>query len=311
MDIDIKTLRLLVTVCDVRNMKLAATQEHIEPSAISKRIAQLEERLGAQLLVRGRRGVHPTPAGLALLEHARSVLFSIERMQADVAAFAAGLKGQVRVVASASALAESMLDDIAAFMRDPEHRSINVDIEERISRDIVRVVRDGGAALGICWDSVDFEGLEHRPYRSDQLMLAVHPGHPAAHRKSIRFEDTLDLDHVGLPPTTAVHSMLQRAAMRVGKSIRYRVVVTTFDASLRVVAANLGVSVIPSEVTRQGHREQVVLVPLTDEWARRRFAICFRRYDDLQPAAARLVEFMAGRALDDVGGSKLGCEPKL
>ena len=295
MDIDLKTLRLLVTVCDTRNMKLAAIQEHIEPSAISKRIAQLEERLGARLLVRSRRGVHPTPAGSALLEHARTVLFSIDRMQADVADFAAGLKGQVRVVASASAQAESMLDDIAAFMREPEHRRINVDIEERVSRDIVRLVRDGGAALGICWDRADFEGLEHRPYRGDQLMLAVHPEHPLANRRSIRFEDTLDFDHVGLPPTTAVHAMLQRAAIQIGKSIRYRVVVTTFDASIRVVAANLGVSVLPAEVTHQGHRDQVVLIPLSDKWSRRRFAICFRRYDDLQPAVARLVEFMTAR----------------
>ena len=53
-------------------MKAAAEQEHIEPSAISKRIAQLEAALGTRLLHRVARGVQPTPAGLALLEHART-----------------------------------------------------------------------------------------------------------------------------------------------------------------------------------------------------------------------------------------------
>ena len=86
-DIDLKTLRLLVAVCDHQNMARSAEQEHIEPSAISKRIAQLESDLGTPLLLRMRRGVHPTPAGLALLEHARSVLFTMERIANDVAAF--------------------------------------------------------------------------------------------------------------------------------------------------------------------------------------------------------------------------------
>lgn len=298
-DIDPKTLRLLVAVCDLRNMKQAAAQEHIEPSAISKRIAALEHRLGAPLLVRGRRGVQPTPAGLALLEHARTLLYTLERIEADVAAFAGGLKGQVRLVASASAIAESLLDDVAAFMREPEHREIQVDIEERFSRDLVRVVRDGAAALGVCWDSADFEGLEHRPYRRDELVLAVHPQHALAKRRALRFEQTLAHEHVGLPPATAVHTMLHRAAARAGGTLTYRVIVSNFEASLRVVAAGLGVAVIPRQVAQRAPRGAVAIVPLADAWAQRRFAVCFRSFDALQPAAARLVEFLAARAMDD------------
>ena len=105
-DIDLKTLRLLVAVCDHQNMARAAAQEHIEPSAISKRIAQLESDLGTPLLLRSRRGVQPTPAGLALLEHARTVLFTMDRIASDVASFSSGVKGRVRLVATVSAIAE-------------------------------------------------------------------------------------------------------------------------------------------------------------------------------------------------------------
>ena len=72
--------------------------------------------------------------------------------------------------------------------------------------------------------------------------------HPLARRKSLRFEQTLDHEHVGLQPSTAVHTMLQRAAARYGRTVSYRVVVSNFDAALRVVAADLGISVIPVEV---------------------------------------------------------------
>jgi DNA-binding transcriptional LysR family regulator len=299
-DLDLKTLRLLVAVCDLGNIKRAAAQEHIEPSAISKRIAQLEGDLGTPLLVRGRRGVTPTPAGQALLEHARSVMFTLERIEADIAAFGGGVKGHVRLVASMSAIAESLLDDVAAFMRDPAHRGIKVDIEERHSQDLVRIVRDGSASLGVCWDSAGFEGLEQRAYRRDELALAVNPDHPLAARGSVRFEQTLAHEHVGLPPATAVHAMLHRAAARAGGTLSYRVIVSTFDAALRVVAANLGIAVIPREVSAAAARSgSVRVIELADAWAQRRFVILFKRFDALAPAAQRMVEFLAGRAHAD------------
>lgn len=296
-DLDLKSLRLLVAVCDSQNIKLAAEQEHIEPSAISKRIAQLEAVLKTPLLVRGRRGVQPTPAGLALLEHARNVLHTMERIEVDVASFNRGIKGHVRLVASMSAIGESLLDDIAEFMRDDANRNIQVDIEERFSKDLVRVVGDGAASLGVCWDSIDFQGLERLPYRSDELVLAVHPDHPLAGRAKLRFEQTLEYEHVGLSPSTAVYSMLQRAAARAGRVISYRVVVTNFDAALRVVEADLGISVLPRQITTRGHREgRLQAIALADAWASRRFAICFRDKRALQPAAAQMVEFLASKA---------------
>jgi len=296
-DIDLKTLRLFVAVADCRSMARAAEQEHIEPSAISKRIAQLEDDLGVELLLRGRRGVQTTPAGLALLEHARTVLFTLDRIAADAASFTGGVEGHVRLIATASAIAEALLDDIASFMREPDNRNIRVDIEERFSRDLVRELRDGNASLGVCWDRVDFEGLAHRPYRRDRLALAVYAGHPLAGRASIGFEETLAFDHVGLPPSTAVHTMLQRAAASAGRTVTYRVVVSTFDAALRVVAADLGVAVVPLEVGRRGAAHaDLSLVPISDSWAERCFAICFRQREALPPASRRLLDHLEARA---------------
>ncbi len=295
-DMDLKTLRLLVAVCDHRNMARAAEQEHIEPSAISKRIAQLEADLGTPLLVRARRGVEPTPAGLALLEHARTMLFTMDRIASDVSAFAVGIKGNVRLIASASAIAESLLDDVASFMREPANANIKVDIEERMSRDVTRQLREGSTAVGVCWDRVDLTGLQRKPYRKDRLGLAVHPDHPLAARSRIRFEQTLDHEHVGLQPSTAVHTMLNQAAARIGRTVSYRVIVSNFDSAFRVVAANLGISVIPLEVGQSfSLKTGVKLIPLTDPWATRQFAICFQRYDALQPAAQLLVTHLSQR----------------
>ena len=162
-------------------------------------------------------------------------------------------------------------------------------------------MRDGNASLGVCWDRVDFEGLAQRPYRRDRLALAVYAGHSLAGRASIGFAETLAFDHVGLPPQAAVHTMLQRAAASVGRTVTYRVVVSGFDAALRVVAANLGVSVVPFEVGRRSAASaDIELIPIDDAWAERSFAICFRDFAALPPASRRLVDHLRARAAASV-----------
>lgn len=289
-DLDLTSLRLFVIVCETRNIARAAELAHLVPSAISKRIAQLEAVVGNALLERKRRGVVPTGAGEILLNHSRAMLASADRVARDMSAYGKGIKGQVRVLATVSSIAEFLPDDIAGFLQMPAHRDIRIDIEETLSRDLVRGIREGLAPLGVCWDAADLEGLQTRRYRGDQLAVVAHPSHPLARRKRCSFEDTLDFDHVGLPASTAVHTMLARAAAIIGRPLVYRAVVTTFDAALRCVRANLGIAVVPREVAEPvAGAFGLKFTPLTDPWARRRFAICFHDEKHLSPAARLLV----------------------
>jgi DNA-binding transcriptional LysR family regulator len=292
-DLDLTTLRLFVAVCDAGNIARAGEQSAIVGSAISKRLAQLEATVGTPLLVRKRHGVTPTPAGQSLLEHARGMLAGAGRIERDMQAYASGLRGQVRILASASAMAESLADDVAGFLKLPAHANIQVDMEERISPEVVRGIRDGTASLGICWDAADVGNLQHRAYRSDHLCMVVPHGHPLAARKTVRFEQTLDYAHVSMPVNSAVQVMLQRAAASIGRSVNYRVIVTNFEPALRVVRAGLAISLVPREVA-QLHAKAwgLKLIPLADSWAQRRFIICFRDSSTLSPAAQLLVEHL-------------------
>lgn len=296
-DLDLTTLRLFVSVCETGNIARAGDRANIVGSAISKRLAQLEDQLGTRLLVRKRHGVVPTAAGQTLLEHARGMLDGAARIERDMQAFAAGGRGQVRILASVSAMTESLADDVATFLRQPAHRSIHVDLEERVSPEIVRGVREGLASLGVCWDAVELGTLQARPYRTDALCVVVPARHPLARRKHLRFADTLDYEHVSLPVNSAVEVMLQREAAQLGRPMRHRVVVTNFEAALRVVRAGLAISLVPREVAQEAAANYgLQLVALNEPWALRRFIICFRDAASLSPAAQLLVEHLTGQA---------------
>ena len=296
-DLDLTTLRLYVSVCETGNIARAGERANIVGSAISKRLAQLEDTVGTRLLLRKRHGVAPTAAGQTLLEHARTMLDSAARIERDMQGFAAGVRGQVRVLASVSALAESLADDVAAFLQLPGHANIQVDLEERVSPEIVRGVRDGTASLGVCWDAAGLDILQARPYRSDHLCIVVPRGHPLAARERVRFEDTLDDEHVSLPVNSAAQVMLQRVAGTLGRSLRHRIVVTNFEAALRVVRAGLAISVVPREVAASfADLAQLRLLHLDEPWAQRRFIVCFRDAQALPPAAQLLLDHLSSKA---------------
>lgn len=287
---DMISLRLFSLVCATGNISQAAHRAHLVPSALSKRITQLESDLGVQLLERKRQGVTPTAAGLTLLEHVNNVQIILERIKHDMGAYSAGLRGQVRMLACASVLSESLPEDIANFLRMPEYQAIQFDIEERNSSGVVDGVLHGDAAIGICWDGTDLKDLTVHPYRTDHLAAVVPRGHPLALRGRVEFKETLDYQHVGLPLNSTVKTYLQRSASDAGKKFLFRVMVSGFDAALRVVRSKLAIGILPLEVAEAYQfRSDIHVIPLTNPWAHRQFVICHRGSTQQLPLLEQLV----------------------
>ena len=298
-DLDLTSLRLFVTVCDTGNMSRAAEKANMVASAVSKRLAQLEVMLGASLLTRRKHGLVPTPAGETLLEHARNMLLSASRIERDMASHVAGIQGRVNLLATASVMAESLTDEIAAFLQMPEHQNIQIDLEERISPEVVRGIREGVASIGICWDAAETGLLRTRTYRHDHLSVAVPKGHPLCALPAVRYADTLDFEHVIMPVNSAVEVMLQREAGLLGKRLQHRVIVTNFEAALRVVRAGLAIALVPREVTHlYAEAYGLDILPLNESWSRRRFILGHRGEDVLSPAAHMLLNHLSAAHSD-------------
>ena len=293
--LDPVNLRLFVAACEEGNIARAAAREALVPSAVSKRIAAIEAAIGSPLLVRGRRGIVPTAAGVVLLSRSREVLSALERTSAELAEFASGVQGSVRMLASVSALAEQLPEDLARFLA--RHEQVRVTLDERVSSEIVRSVREGSADLGVLWDATDCGGLATAPYRRDALCVVLHPGHVLARRRRLHFAETLAHPAIGVAPGGMMDMLLRREAARLGKSLVYRIQIASFDSACRIVAAGLGLAVLPHEATAPfAQAAGLVMVPLADAWARRRFVICSRAEAQLPMPARLLIEHLRGVA---------------
>jgi DNA-binding transcriptional LysR family regulator len=172
-----------------------------------------------------------------------------------------------------------------------------VSIEEKVSAEIVRQVREGSADFGVLWDAGEMQGLATLPYRADEIGLIVPADDPLAARESLRFAEALQLDMVGVVPGSIMETMLRRHAARIGRAWSPRIQVSTLDAACRIVAARLGLAVLPREAT-EPHVQALGLrfVPLAEPWARRRFVICLRDAAGLTAAARLLADHLVQQA---------------
>jgi DNA-binding transcriptional LysR family regulator len=294
--IDLTSLQLFVAVCELGSIGRAAEREFIAASAVSKRLSDLEATLETPLLYRHTRGVKLTPAGESLLHHARSVLFSLDKMQAELSEYADGVKGHVRIHANISAIVQFLPEDLGAFSR--EHPQVKIDLEEHLSTEVMRAVQEGAADLGICnVAAAAGHELQTLPYRQDELVLIVPRRHPLAGRKAVAFEDTLEFDHVGLHSNSSIYLAMHEAATTAGRAIRLRIHVTGLDAMCRMIHNGLGVGVMPQRAFTLMHGVgDLDCVRLTDAWATRDIRLVARDFSTLPLTARLLVDHLRARA---------------
>jgi len=247
------------------------------------------------LLVRRRQGVTPTQAGRTLLQHARVILRQAERLREDLGAYGGGLAGQIRVLSNTNALTEFLPEALSSFLS--AHPHVSIDLEERLSDEIVGLIAEGVGDLGIVAATVDVSPLQTYPFRKDRFVLVVARNHPLAKRTKLAYAQVLDHDFVGLDRASALQRFLAEKAARIGQPLRLRVQLRSFDAVCRLVECNVGIGIVPATTARRVSATMAIAtVALSDAWAARELTICMRNLQELPPYARQLVAHLRAPA---------------
>ncbi len=291
MRFDLIDLQLFIAVAEARSITQGALRAHLALASASARIKGLEAALGVALLKRGRRGIELTAAGESLLDHARIILHNVEAMRGDLAAYAGGVKASVHLLANTSGLSEHLPKALAAFLC--EHPDINVDVEERESADIAAAIATGAADLGFAAEHALPDNLDRFTFSEDRLMLVAARRGAFAGRRQIDFQEVSACDFVGLTHSTALAVHIAKHAARLGARLRFRARLRDFDAICQMVAADVGIAVVPEAAARRCARSMpITIIKIRDAWANRKLAICARSFKTLPRPARQLVEYL-------------------
>src|SRR5216684_1711545 len=291
MRFDLVDLQLFIAVADQRSITRGADRAHLALASASARIKGLEQAFGVTLLKRGRRGVELTAAGESLLDHARIVMHNVEAMRGDLAGFASGIRASVHLLVNTSGLSEHLPKALAAFLR--EHPDINVDVEERESVDIANAIAAGAADLGFAAEHALPDNVERFLFSEDRLTLATSKRGPLSGRRQIDFVEVAEFDFVGLTASTALQIHSSKHAARLGMRLRFHARLRDFDAICRMVAADVGIAVVPETAAKRCARSMpIAMIRIRDPWANRKLTICARSFKSLPRPAKQLVEHL-------------------
>jgi DNA-binding transcriptional LysR family regulator len=291
MRFDLVDLQLFIAVADARSITGGALRAHLALASASARIKGLEAAFGAVLLKRGRRGIELTAAGESLLDHARIIIHNVDAMRGDLSAYATGVRASVHLLANTSGLSEHLPKALAAFLR--EHPDVNVDVEERESTDIAVAIASGAADLGFAAEHALPDNFERFLFSEDRLVLVAARRGDLAGRRQIDFAEVTQHDFVGLTNSTALQGHIARQAARLGVRLRFRARLRDFDAMCQMVAADVGVAVVPEAAARRCARSMpIAMIRIRDAWANRKLAICARSFKTLPRPAKQLVEHL-------------------
>ncbi|UDF34049.1 UNVERIFIED_ORG: LysR family transcriptional regulator [Shinella sp. XGS7] len=289
MRLDLTTLNLVLAIEQTRSITRGAEREHLALAAASKRVSDLEARLGVQLFERRARGVEPTEACRALVRHIRSLHASLHALESEVMEFARGIKGHLRIAANAGSIAECLPGDLAAFSQ--AHPQIRISLEDQTSAEAQAAVAEGRADVAVFTAPLLDNRLQTWIYRPARLAVLVPRAHALARQEAVSFEALLDYDLIGLHAGAAAQELMREQALARGRTLNARLQVRGFDAIAQLVEAGLGVAVLPeAPAERFAKVFEVKRLRLSDDWAQRDYVLGVARQERLPTVVQRFVD---------------------
>jgi len=291
--LDLVSLRLIVAAAEERSFAAAAQRENTSLSAISRRVTELEARIGVALFDRRDRGVVLTQAGKSFVTKLYDVFEQLDRMALDLEFARGGSRGLIRLHAHMSATAGDLPIQLAAFIK--ENPDIEINLVEETSVAVVRAVSVGTADIGLISGTVPSAPLIAIPWQEDELVALMRKGHQLEERQSVTLADLVDYPFIGMQRDSALLSLYRQQVSAMGRELNEHAYATGFDSIRHMVSIGLGVAILPSTSAYPYAEPMGFTVRKLDEsWATRSLVLCSREPERTSVAARLLINHLLG-----------------
>ncbi|SER90755.1 LysR family transcriptional regulator [Actinokineospora terrae] len=295
--IDPRHLRTVRALGDHGTVIDTAAALHLTPSAVSQQLASLARSAGCAILERHGRRVVLTEAGKVLLNHAETILEQIERAHTDLRHFQQRQVSHLRISAFPTAIAGFVAEAVARLgVRLP---GWHVEIEEAETDESLTLLLDHDVDLAVVMITPNQPGLaDHRiellPLAVENYCAVLPTGHPLAGSAPIRLADLAAENWVLSRHTTSCREVVASACAMAGFQPRVKHHATDFAAAVGIVAAGLGVTVVPELGLPPILPESVRIQAIASHTPKRQIAAAIRRNSD----HGELVEMLRSAATD-------------
>ncbi|MBV9804917.1 MAG: LysR family transcriptional regulator [Solirubrobacterales bacterium] len=248
---ELRQLRYFIAVAEELHFRRAAERLHITQPPLSQQIRALEQELGLVLLVRTRRRVELTAAGVSFLHDARTMLAELDGAVAAARRIDAGQTGRLRIAFVGSALLSIVPGSVERFRRS--RPGVELELRERPTADQLRAVRAGLADVGLVRPPIEHDAALHvRTVLRERTVAALPAAHPLAALSRVPMRRLAAEPLVLFPREQApgFHDLLIDSLAIAGSAPRVIQYAPEMVTIIGLVAAGTGVSLVPESVQR-------------------------------------------------------------
>jgi DNA-binding transcriptional LysR family regulator len=280
---DLDDLRLFLGILAEGSITAGARRMHLSLPSASARVRSLERQAGVALLIRGRRGVRPTPAGTTLARHARDVLALTARLESAVASYTRSPTAPLTLLAGGSAMHRLVPRALVSFLR--AHPDVDVTVSESRTPQTVRMLADGEADLGVVLDDEARDcGLDMDPLGDDSLVVIGQAGGILAGRTALTYREVAEHPLVGLHAGSSLRRWIEKHLGPHAPVVRYRTSVANLNILVALVAAGVGLAVVPRRAIDPS--QPLDVCGLQDPWSRRHHLLAWGANTSRAPGSA-------------------------
>lgn len=283
MKLDLDDLRGFLAVADHGSFSAAAQAIHLSPSALSRRVDKLEVALGIKLFDRTTRRVELSTVGRGFVPRARNVLNELEEALIGFQDLSTRLSGEVTIACVPSAVAYFLPEVIRQYhVRYP---GIRIRVIDESSSVVLTVVARGDADLGLTYIGAQDADITFEPLLEEAFIVALPAGHALAERASLAWADLAEHDYISLAHGSGNRFLIDQALANHPNRPRWFCEVKHVNALVSLVAAGLGVGVVPKLAMPSEDHPLLVTRALVNPSVSRTIGVIFRRGRPLSPVA--------------------------
>lgn len=300
MNISTRQLRAFIALSEGRNFTRAAAVCHLSQSAFSSLIRQLEASLDVRLFDRNTRSVELTAEGQEFEVSARRVLAEFEAAVSGMHARATLQRGRVSIALLPS-LAADWLPEVLAGFRNA-HPGIDLEVADLLSEPCIERVRTGVADFALAATRADTPELRAEPFCSDGFHLVCRSDHPLATDPNLRPRDVAAWPFIHLSRTSSVRQYIDAATLP--QALPAVLEVDQLATVAGMVAAGLGVSIVPSLTLYQFRSADLVIRPVKWPGLTRQIYLVRKRDRSFSAAAEQFYAWVMARRPQPTGSKR-------
>lgn len=275
MNPSIQQLRVFVAVAHSRSLAEASERKHLSQPAISIALRKLEESVGGALFARTTRQLALTPEGEAFLPVAVRLLNDWNEAFEDLNDQFSKQRGKV-TIAALPTLAAGLFPRVIKRFHEAYPR-INLSLHDVLAEQINQMVREGRADLGLSVPPSDADDLTFEPVLEDSYVAVCPSGHPLLAQSTVAWRQLAEYPFIGINRLSSSRQDIDRIMQSVGERLDILCDARQIATVGRMVAAGLGISVLPSLSFRQIAADGIEYRPLVEPTIRRELGIILSR----------------------------------